>query len=116
MQLKDHFGYNLVDLLSDKITAVDATFSRNNFKKALSAQFLDYALTGRVACITDALYTVFGNYEHGIGVLLQILGDENPKETGMFTDYYWVMPIAKYVEVYGLDNFQLSMQALEAIT
>ncbi len=116
MQLKDHFGYNLVDLLSDKITAVDATFSRNNFKKALSAQFLDYALTGRVACITDALYTVFGNYEYGIGVLLQILGDENLKETGMFTDYYWVMPIAKYVEVYGLDNFQLSMQALEAIT
>ena len=26
------------------------------------------------------------------------------------------MPIAKYVEVYGLDNFELSMQALEAIT
>jgi len=34
----------------------------------------------------------------------------------MFTKYYWIMPIAKYVEKYGLDHFSESMDAIEKIT
>ena len=34
----------------------------------------------------------------------------------MFTNFYWVMPIAKYVEKYGLDDFDVSMNDLEEIT
>jgi 3-methyladenine DNA glycosylase AlkC len=65
----------------------------------------------------DALYHGFnGNYPEGLEVLLQILGPENPKETGMFTEFYWLMPIAKYTEKYGLDDFAASMRAIEAIT
>ena len=34
----------------------------------------------------------------------------------MFTNFYWIMPIAKFVEKYGLDHFQLSMTAIAEIT
>jgi len=49
-------------------------------------------------------------------LLEQILGEENEKETGMFTEGYWLMPIAKFVEKYGLDDFNVSMKAIEEIT
>jgi len=34
----------------------------------------------------------------------------------MFSNFYWIMPIAKYVEKYGLDDFEISMQAIMEIT
>jgi 3-methyladenine DNA glycosylase AlkC len=34
----------------------------------------------------------------------------------MFTEYYWIMPIAKFVEKFGLDYPEVSYQAMEEIT
>ena len=34
----------------------------------------------------------------------------------MFVNYYWIMPIAKYVEKYGLDDFNISINAIAEIT
>jgi len=48
--------------------------------------------------------------------LIGILGKENPNETGMFSNFYWVMPIGKFVEKYGLDDFDVSIHAIEEIT
>jgi 3-methyladenine DNA glycosylase AlkC len=47
---------------------------------------------------------------------MKILGPENEKETGMFTEGYWIMPIAKFVEKYGVDHFQKSITAIREIT
>lgn len=48
--------------------------------------------------------------------MVSILGPENEKETGMFTQGYWVMPIAKYVEKYGINHFKESIDAIKEIT
>ena len=34
----------------------------------------------------------------------------------MFANFYWVMPMAKYVEDYGLGHFELSTEAMKEIT
>lgn len=34
----------------------------------------------------------------------------------MFTHYYWILPIGKFVELYGIEYFSLSMNAIEEIT
>ena len=34
----------------------------------------------------------------------------------MFTEGYWLMPVAKYVEKYGLDDFQASITFIKEIT
>ena len=34
----------------------------------------------------------------------------------MFTNFYWLMPMAVYMEKYGLDYFDLSMKAIEEVT
>ena len=34
----------------------------------------------------------------------------------MFTHYYWILPIGKFVQEYGIEHFELSMKAIEEIT
>ena len=67
--------------------------------------------------MADALFVFLdSDYSTGVQTLMQVLGPENENETGMFTEYYWLMPVAKYVEKYGLDHFDLSMGAMKEIT
>lgn len=56
------------------------------------------------------------DYSKAVKILVSILGEENPNETGMFTNFYWIMPIGKFVEKYGLENFDISIMAIEEIT
>ncbi|MEX0774028.1 MAG: DNA alkylation repair protein, partial [Balneolales bacterium] len=74
-------------------------------------------LKHRVELFADQLkICLAGGYKQSIETLLQILGPENEEETGMFTNFYWIMPIAKYVEKYGTDYFFESITAIEEIT
>lgn len=48
--------------------------------------------------------------------MMNILGPPNQNETGMFRDGYWLMPIAFFVEKYGIDDFETSTNAIYQIT
>ena len=41
---------------------------------------------------------------------------KNELETGTFTNYYWINPVSRYVEKYGLEHYALSIRAIEEIT
>ena len=116
-QLKLWFDEELALLLSEKIVQFDSKFDQKGFIKDVKNKVPDLELKDRVKLISDHLYVHLGSdFKNGIDILIKILGPENPKEIDMFKEYYWVMPIAKYVEDYGLDEFNLSMKAIEAIT
>ncbi len=116
-QLKLWFDEDLALMLSEKIKATYPAFSTASFVKTVKLQVPPLELKARVACIADALKEhMTGAYEKDISVFSKILGPENEKETGMFLEYYWLMPIAAYVEKYGLNHFKLSMQIIEEIT
>jgi len=105
-QPKLWFDKDLAKLLSSKINNIDPDFNAQKFIRVVDNGVTHLELKDRVDCIADMLYNYLGkDYKHGISILLQILGSENSEETGMFTNYYWVMPIAKYVEKYGLSDF-----------
>lgn len=56
------------------------------------------------------------DYSRAIEILLQIMGEENPHETGMFTNFYWLMPVGKFIELSGLEHFDLSIHAIAELT
>ena len=56
------------------------------------------------------------DYKKAILILKKIMGDENPSETGMFTTFYWLMPVGKFIEKYGLDDYDVSFNAIEELT
>ena len=118
-QLKYYFGRELAERLAVKIHPFYKAFDRAVFVDEVGTAVDPLELKQRVAAIADALHRQLPDrYTEAIEVLFQILGPENPKETGMFTEWYWVMPLAFYVEKYGTDtkDFVVSMRAIEAIT
>jgi len=116
-KLKDLFDKNLAEKLANEVLKVQASFDRQNFIKTIDKKVGKLELKDRTEVFADELhYNLRSNYRKGIKVLLKTLGPENKEETGMFTNFYWVMPIAKYVEKYGLEDFEVSMLAIEEIT
>jgi len=116
-QLKYYYGKELAELLADKITPVYSKFNKKEFVKAVTKSVKELELKARVEVITDALREHLPkNYKSAAKILLKILGPENKNETGMFKEYYWLMPVAFFVEKYGLDDFETSFNAIAEIT
>ncbi len=115
--ITQHFGMNLAELLSEKIITVFPTFDSSAYINAIKYKTDNLSYTQRIELHANELNNVLPKkYEDSIRILISILGKENQKETGMFTEYYWIMPIGKYVELFGLEYFDLSMIAIEEIT
>ncbi|SFC75439.1 3-methyladenine DNA glycosylase AlkC [Parapedobacter composti] len=111
------FGKALAILLADKIATIAPQFPSERFVRDVAGSIIEKTYTQRVALIADKLHEHFpGTYQTALTVFMKILGPPNPNETGMFTHYYWILPIGKFVEKYGLDHFQLSMDAIAEIT
>jgi len=116
-QLKFYYGKELAELLADKIKPVYSKFDSKSFIKTVSKEVKDLELKARVEVITDALREHLPkNYKSAAKILLKILGPENENETGMFKEYYWLMPVAFFVEKFGLDDFETSINAISEIT
>lgn len=116
-QLKLWFDKDLAKMLSGRLIEAGHEVNQSKFVKEVDKGVESLELKDRVELIADLLYKYLGgDYKKGLSALVDILGPENEEETGMFKEYYWVMPIAKYVEKYGLDNYSVSMKALGEIT
>ncbi|PWL38797.1 3-methyladenine DNA glycosylase [Flagellimonas aquimarina] len=116
-QLKLWFDGDLANLLANKLMEQQVEFDKSSFVRTIADEVDDLELKDRVECIADTLKSHLSkDYPVAISQLIKILGPENEKETGMFKEYYWVMPIAKYVEKYGLEHFDISMNAIQEIT
>lgn len=116
-KLKYWFDKDLAIMLAGKIKPIQPGFDTKNFIKTVDKKVKDLELKDRVEVIADELNVQLNtSYKDSIATLLQILGPENEEETGMFTNFYWIMPIAKLVEKYGLNDFRTSIKAIEAIT
>lgn len=115
--ITEKFGANLAELLAEKINRVYPDFNSKNFIKDTENKVIGQTYTQRIITIADLLKNYLSaDYKEALRVLLSILGEENPNQTGMFTHYYWILPIGKFVERYGINHFTLSMNAIEEIT
>lgn len=116
-QLKLWFDKDLAIELGEKVKIEYDSFNLISFTNSIDKKIDNLELKDRIEYFADQLFNHLNkNYKEGIEILLKILGPENKEETGMFKKYYWIMPIAKVVEKYGLDDFELSMKAIEEIT
>ncbi len=115
--ITQYFGANLAELLSNKILEIYPDFNPHDYVRAIRLSCEPLGYTQRIELHADQLHHFLPNdYPKAIEILIGLLGEENPNETGMFTVFYWIMPIGKFVEKYGLQDFELSMYAIEEIT
>ncbi|MDO5670717.1 MAG: hypothetical protein Q4G50_12055 [Corynebacterium sp.] len=57
-----------------------------------------------------------GDYVASISMLVDALGPELREDQGMFTESWYLMPVARYVEEFGLEHPRESLAAIEQIT
>lgn len=111
------FGVNLAELLAQKIAGVRKDFDAKAYISFIRQRCESLSYSKRVELHATALKTYLpSSYPKAVDLLMSILGEENPYETGMFTQYYWVLPIAKFVELYGLKDLETSLHAIAEIT
>jgi 3-methyladenine DNA glycosylase AlkC len=117
ISITESVGEDLAQLLSKKIVVVYKSFPVKNFCKQVKKQVVGKSYTQRIEIVADNLKeSLPEKYTDALSILVKILGPENEEETGMFTNFYWIMPIGKFVEKYGLDNYPESIKAIEEIT
>ena len=117
ISITEAFGHELAILLSNKIASVFKDFPKKDFCQSVKKSVVGKSYTQRIEVIADSLKTYLPErYPKALAILMQILGPENKEETGMFTNFYWLMPVGKFVEKYGLDDFTESIKAIEEIT
>lgn len=116
-KLKEWFDGDLAILLAKKLEQHDTFFQKDDFVKKIEKLIPDLELKGRVEAVADVLdASLSGDFSEKAVTLHSIMGPANPNETGMFTEYYWLMPVAKWVEKYGLDHWGESMKLMAEIT
>src|SRR5690606_31617890 len=99
------FGENLAVMLADKILKVYKDFDKDKFTSLVKQNCEDKTLTQRIEILADSLKLQLPyDYNKSIEILSKIMGDENPNETGMFKEFYWLMPVGKFIEKYGLED------------
>jgi 3-methyladenine DNA glycosylase AlkC len=112
-----YFGDNFAELLTEKIHKIYSKFDGDTYIKEIKEKCIDKSYTKRIELHADELKRFLPeDYKEAVKILVAILGDENKNETGMFSEFYWVMPIGKFVEKYGLDDYDISLHAIEEIT
>ncbi len=115
--ITQYFGDNLAKFLAEKIKIIYKDFDDKTYIKNIKEKCESLGYTKRIELHADDLKKFLPtSYPKAVKILMQILGPENPNETGMFKEFYWIMPIGKFVEKYGVDDFDISIKAIEEIT
>lgn len=115
--ITEKFDKELAKLLADKISIVFNKFPTEAFINDVDSAVAGKSYTQRIEVIADFLHKYLpDNYPKALSILMQIMGEANPNETGMFTYYYWLLPVGKFVEKFGLENLEISLLAIEEIT
>ena len=115
--ITEYFGRNLAELLSYKIVQSYPYFNSESFIEKVNELVAGKTYTQRILVIAEQLKSHLpNNYDNALTILISILGEENPNQTGMFKNYYWIMPIGKFISVFGLDYFESSIKGIEEVT
>ena len=115
--LKRYFNgecaHRITNLLQNQLPDLDG----EEFAAAVNSRIQGLELKDRVMVIAEELRRRLpDHYVTAVGVLVDSLGDELREDQGMFTDSWFLMPVARYVEEYGTQYPHESLDAIEEIT
>ncbi|MFE6027282.1 DNA alkylation repair protein [Streptomyces niveus] len=115
--LKRHFNGDAARLIGDRIRAAHPEFDVAGYAAEVESRIPGKELKDRVLVLAEGLRTRLpADYTDAVPILLTVLGDELAEGEGMFNSSWFLMPVARFVEEYGLDHPDLSLDAIEEIT
>jgi 3-methyladenine DNA glycosylase AlkC len=114
---KYYYGAELAQQLAGRIQTVYPSFDAGAFVARIAGQVESLELKARVSVIAAALREYLPPaYPEALDILRSMLGPELTDEQGMFNEGYHLMPVAHFVEIYGIEDFDASLPMLYEIT
>ena len=115
--LKEMIDLPLVRRIAGRIEAVYPQFAREEFLAAVDAELHRLELKPRFALIADKLREyLHADYPTALNSLLAILDDDRHSFEPIEDPAFRLLPIPTFVERYGLDHPQESLEAMYIIT
>ena len=116
-QVRDVFNENVVNQLATNLAQVWREFDANDFRQSINARLKSLTFSERAALIRDSLWEYLPkDYPRALEIILETLPPEIPNCELSGFEGFIVMPQNDFVAKYGLDHYDLSMQALYQMT
>lgn len=116
-KLKEWFDRDCATRLGNAIKRNQPSFDVREYAACVDTNVTALELKDRVLFMATALRERLpDDYPHAARILERSLGPPLPGETGMFTEGYWLMPVARLVEEFGLEHFDVSLLLCAEIT
>lgn len=115
--LKDQIDILLVTQMAERIHSIYPDFSQSDFITAVDAELHSLELKPRFGLIADKLYTFLPeDYSQAVQILVDILDDSSHDFEHIEDVGFRLLSIPTFVEKYGVDDFDASMDAMYIIT
>ena len=116
-QVRDVFNEKVVSQLADNLLRAWRGFDARGFSHAVNSRLHDLSFSGRAALIRDSLWEYLPkDFPRALEIILKALPPEIVEDDLNGYDGFIVMPQNDFVAKYGLDHYDLSMQALYQMT
>jgi 3-methyladenine DNA glycosylase AlkC len=116
-QLREVFNPALVQELASNIKRVWVEFEEGDFVEAINPRLPELNFGDRSSLIADSLRRFLPqSYETTVSILIAALRPEPTGENFSGYDGFEIMPQCLFVSRYGLDNFDVSINALYEMT
>lgn len=116
-KLKDYYDHTYLENFANKLLSVTSSFDKEEFLNLTKAKILDLKFSQRQDLVARALaQSIHLGYEETLEVFSQILGPELRGNAGAFTEGWWLWPVGRFVELYGPDYFQASIDFSKELT
>ena len=115
--MKDYFNEDLAKLYAKHISEIYPEFDKKHFIEDAVKETEDKRMSERIEAFSKLLKDYLpSDYKEATEIIIRILGVENEEFYFPFEKMYYYRALSKYVEMYGLDDFQQSMKTIEEIT
>lgn len=112
MKMKYYFGAETAQKLGDQL-GLDG----EEYAAWVARRVDDLEISDRVSVFADGLRDRLpSSYSEALAVMVPRLGPELKDGEGYFNHAFHLWPVSRYIETYGLDHPELSLDAIEALT
>ena len=116
-QVRDVFNEKVVSQLASSLAATWHGFDARGFSHTINTRLRSLTFSERAALIRDSLWEYLPkDYPHALAIILKALPPESPNHELTGLDGFIIMPQNDFVAKYGLDHYDLSLQALYQMT
>jgi 3-methyladenine DNA glycosylase AlkC len=114
---KFYYNVDLAASLGQRLQALYPAFDAQAFVDEIAAEVDSLEFKDRIALFSRALsHQLPREFSAAWAILEQLMDDELTVENGIFTDGYELWPLAHFIEVYGVEDFDPAMDAMVEIT